>query len=139
MFQSLNLEVEKAKAIEKARQEKAIKEHTSKVAEQAHTPISSYGLFQRLKKSEMKTGLVKDVINPDEAMKEFEKRLEDYGLHKDNEIVNSMTNVLRTRQDAIDIRNLTKYTQTILNKFISNIQTNGARKKNININPRIDD
>ena len=139
MFQSLNLEVEKAKAIEKARQEKAIKEHTSKVAEQAHTPISSYGLFQRLKKSEMKTGLVKDVINPDEAMKEFEKRLEDYGLHKDNEIVNMMTNVLRTRQDAIDIRNLTKYTQTILNKFISNIQTNGARKKNININPRIDD
>ena len=91
------------------------------------------------KKSEMKTGLVKDVINPDEAMKEFEKRLEDYGLHKDNEIVNMMTNVLRTRQDAIDIRNLTKYTQTILNKFISNIQTNGARKKNININPRIDD
>ena len=139
MFQSLNLEVEKAKAIEKARQEKAIKEHTSKVAEQAHTPISSYGLFQRLKKSEMKTGLVKDVINPDEAMKEFEERLEDYGLHKDNEIVNMMTNVLRTRQDAIDIRNLTKYTQTILNKFISNIQTNGARKKNININPRIDD
>ena len=139
MFQSLNLEVEKAKAIEKARQEKAIKEHTSKVAEQAHTPISSYGLFQRLKKSEMKTGLVKDVISPDEAMKEFEERLEDYGLHKDNEIVNMMTNVLRTRQDAIDIRNLTKYTQTILNKFISNIQTNGARKKNININPRIDD
>ena len=139
MFQSLNLEVEKAKAIEKARQEKAIKEHTSKVAEQAHTPISSYGLFQRLKKSEMKTGLVKDVINPDEAMKEFEERLEDYGLHKDNEVTNMMTNVLRTRQDAIDIRNLTKYTQTILNKFISNIQTNGARKKNININPRIDD
>jgi chemotaxis receptor (MCP) glutamine deamidase CheD len=87
----------------------------------------------------MKTGLIKDVISPDEAMKEFEERLEDYGLHKDNEIVNSMTNVLRTRQDAIDIRNLTKYTQTILNKFISNIQTNGARKKNININPRIDD
>ena len=87
----------------------------------------------------MKTGLVKDVINPDEAMKEFEERLEDYGLHKDNEVTNMMTNVLRTRQDAIDIRNLTKYTQTILNKFISNIQTNGARKKNININPRIDD
>ena len=59
--------------------------------------------------------------------------------NEDNEIVNMMTNVLRTRQDAIDIRNLTKYTQTILNKFISNIQTNGARKKNININPRIDD
>ena len=139
MFQSLNLEVEKAKAIEKARQEKAIKEHTSKVAEQAHTPISSYGLFQRLKKSEMKTGLVKDVINPDEAMKEFEERLEDYGLHKDNEVTNMMTNVLRTRQDAIDIRNLTKYTQTILNKFISNIQTNGARKRKIDINPKYED
>ena len=106
MFQSLNLEVEKAKAIEKARQEKAIREHTSKIAETVSQPISSYGLFQKLQKSEMKTGLIKDVISPDEAMKEFEERLEDYGLHKDNEIVNSMTNVLRTRQDAIDIRNL---------------------------------
>jgi hypothetical protein len=139
MFQSLNLEVEKAKAIEKARQEKAIREHTSKIAETVSQPISSYGLFQKLQKSEMKTGLIKDVISPDEAMKEFEERLENYGLHKDNEVTNMMTNVLRTRQDAIDIRNLTKYTQTILNKFISNIQTNGARKKNININPRIDD
>ena len=139
MFQSLNLEVEKAKAIEKARQEKAIKEHTSKVAEQAHTPISSYGLFQKLKKSEMKTGLVKDVINPDEAMKEFEKRLEDYGLHKDNEIQSVMTDILRHRQDAIDIRNITKFAQILLNKFISVIQTNGARKRKIDINPKYED
>ena len=50
MFQSLNLEVEKAKAIEKARQEKAIREHTSKIAETVSQPISSYGLFQKLQK-----------------------------------------------------------------------------------------
>ena len=49
MFQSLNLEVEKAKAIEKARQEKAIREHTSKIAETVSQPISSYGLFQKLR------------------------------------------------------------------------------------------
>ena len=30
----------------------------------------------------MKTGLIKDVISPDEAMKEFEERLEDYAYTK---------------------------------------------------------
>ena len=63
MFQSLNLEVEKAKAIEKARQEKAIKEHTSKVAEQAHTPISSCRSFSKIKKIRNEDRInLKDVI-----------------------------------------------------------------------------
>ena len=40
-----------------------------------------------------------------------------------------MTDILRHRQDAIDIRNITKSAQILLNKFISVIQTNGARKR----------
>ena len=110
MFQSLNLEVEKAKAIEKARQEKAIKEHTSKVAEQAHTPISSYGLFQRLKKSEMKTGLVKDVINPDEAMKEFEKSAKLENSYSEYFIGNMYENALGVR------KNIKKNRRCLLNR-----------------------
>ena len=47
MFQSLNLEVEKVKAIENKTRE-AIKEHTSKVAEQ-FTNQYRLMLFQKLK------------------------------------------------------------------------------------------
>ena len=49
-----------------------------------------------------------------------------------------MTDILRTRQDAIDIRNITKFAQILLNKFISVIQTNAQEKEN-NINPKYED
>ena len=42
----------------------------------------------------------------------------------------------KNRQDAIDIRNLTKYTQTILNKFISIFKLMAQEKKIISIQNR---
>ena len=48
MFQSLNLEVEKAKAIEKQDKKKRL-ENTHLKSLKRYTPISSYGLFKNYK------------------------------------------------------------------------------------------
>ena len=136
-----NLEVEKAKQKQQQEQGTIRQAYVQKISEQVSKPMNSYGLIQKIRESEQKKPIIRNVLSPEESNERYEQMLMVAGLHADDELQNARSNLLKDRNDTpYYIDKLTSYSILLMRKLADKIykdQQSGKRKENdiVNMNP----
>ena len=137
-----NLEVERAKAQQKLENEKLMKQVVQKINEQSAKPMNSWQLIQNIKESEKKKPVLRDVLNPDQAMEQFHKVLHLAGLTLTDEIKDAHSKVLQKDREYIPFHldNLTDYTAKIIRATVQKLinDAKGRKRVNVNLNPTLE-
>ena len=131
-----NLEVERAKLQQKEKNDAIRQAYVQKIAEQSSKPIGTYGLIQKIKESEQKKPVIRNVLSPEESNERFDDMLMIAGLYADNQLKDARENLLKDRNDTpYYIDKLTYYSITLMRKLADRIykdqQANKKRQNDI--------